>query len=227
LAFVTTLTLLPESYKPVEGGREQAGGLSLALLRRSLARPHLGLLLGVFFLATFGYANIYATFQLISVHSFGFTDWQVGLLFGLLGITGALTQGVLIRPLRSRFRERTLFVLGALTSGVGLALVPYYVSTSVLAAELILMALGTGMMTPSILSMISRAADPREQGGVLGLNQALGALGRALGPVWGTFAYQSLGRPMPFLTGGSMMLMSLLLVLAFLPAGALRAEHAS
>lgn len=177
----------------------------------ALTRPRIGILLVLFFLITFGYANIYATFPMISTRQYGFSEREVGYLFGFIGVIGAITQGGLIRALSTRYDERLLFLVGALLTSAGLAAIPYAGGTLLLLVVLAVLSLGTGVMTPSCLSMISRHADERQQGGVLGINQALGALARVLGPIWGAFAFDAFGVPWPFLTGGIVLFVVVLL----------------
>lgn len=214
IALVTAFVALPESLPRDGAGRAGVGGrlgegtagaassFSVAMLLEALKRPRVGVLLLLFFLVTFGYANIYATFPMISTRQFGFSEREVGYLFGYLGIIGAVTQGGLIRMLSARFQERQIFLAGAVLTTVGLAAIPYAPGTWPLLGVLAVLALGSGLMTPACLSMISREADERQQGGVLGINQALGALGRVLGPIWGAFVFHAIGTAWPFLTGG-------------------------
>ncbi|MBN1448957.1 MAG: MFS transporter [Bacteroidetes bacterium] len=211
VALITAMIALPESlHARVKG--TSATEFNLPMLMGALRRPKIGMLLILFFLITFGYANIYATFPMISVREFGFSDTQVGYLFGFIGIIGAITQGGLIRVLSTRYEERWLFLTGAALTSVGLALIPYTGSTVPLLLDLAVLSVGTGIMTPSSLSLISRHADERQQGGILGINQALGALARVLGPIWGAFAFQHVGIPWPFLTGGIVLLGVVILV---------------
>ena len=137
---------------------------------------------------------------------------QVGYLFGFLGIIGAITQGGLIRALMQRYEERTLFLIGAIFTSAGLTALPYSPDSLVLLPVLAVLALGTGLMTPSCLSLISQNADERQQGGILGINQSLGALGRVLGPIWGAFVFQSVGTAWPFLTGGFVLFIVVILI---------------
>jgi MFS transporter, DHA1 family, tetracycline resistance protein len=204
VALMGAIFLLPESRQV---GTEPATtrGFSVAAFAKAFRRPVVGLMLALFFLITFGYANIYATFPILATRRFGYGDHEVGYLFGYLGLIGAITQGGLIRVLSKRFNERALFLTSAVFMMAGLAAIPLSSSTLVLHLVLTVLALGSGVITPMCLGMISRNADPREQGGILGMNQALGALGRTLGPVWGTFAFQSFGPVWPFFTGGIVM----------------------
>ncbi len=211
VAFVTALIALPESLH--SGGESSpAVRFSMRMLVDALRRPKIGMLLILFFLVTFGYANIYATFPLISVREFGYSDKQVGYLFGFIGIIGAATQGGLIRVLSERYQERWLFFTGSVLTMIGLAGIPCTQSTVPLLIDLAILSVGAGLVTPSCLSLISRHADERQQGGILGINQGLGALGRVLGPVWGAFAFQNIGIPWPFLTGGIVLFVVVILI---------------
>jgi DHA1 family tetracycline resistance protein-like MFS transporter len=213
IALITALVALPESLGTATGGpAAPSADFSLRMLFNALRGPKIGMLLVLFFLITFGYANIYATFPLISVREFSYSDKEVGYLFGFIGLIGAITQGGLIRTLSVRFEERWLFLIGAMLAAVGLALIPYSGGTAGLLAVLAVLSLGTGIMTPSCLSLISRHADPGQQGSILGVNQALGALGRVLGPIWGAFVFQAIGISSPFLTGGFVLLVVVVLI---------------
>lgn len=205
IALVTALIALPESLKKEEQHAPTAI-FDFSLMIEALKRPKIGMLLVLFFLITFGYANIYATFPLISTREFGFSEREVGYLFGFIGIIGAITQGGLIRTLSARYGERLLFLVGAALTSVGLAAIPYAPDTWSLLGVLAVLSFGTGIMTPSCLSLISRHADERQQGGILGINQSLGALARVLGPIWGAFVFQVFGTSWPFLTGGFVLL---------------------
>jgi MFS transporter, DHA1 family, tetracycline resistance protein len=211
LALLLTATLLPESRKDTSAVPETRAPMSVKRLLDVISQPRIGALLALFFLCTFGYANIYATFPMISTGDFGYTNHEVGYLFGFMGLIGAVTQGGLIRILSNRVAERVLFIAGAACTMAGLALIPFHGNTVGLHLVLTVLSLGTGVITPTLLSMISRFADREEQGAVLGVNQSLGSLGRVLGPLWGTFVYQAFGHPWPFLTGGIVMFLVLII----------------
>jgi MFS transporter, DHA1 family, tetracycline resistance protein len=209
LALVLTLAILPEPRRAAP--RDPGRALSFRDVRAAFTRPTLGMLLVLFFLMTFGYANIYATFPMLATRDFGYSDHQVGYLFGFMGIIGALVQGGLFRVVAPRVKERVLFLSGAAMVSVGLALIPFHGSTIGLHAVLLVLSLGTGLLTPTTLGLISKHADPHEQGSVLGINQSLGALARAMGPVFGTWVFQAVGHPWPFLTGGIVLFVVLIL----------------
>ena len=212
IALIMTALFLPEPRVHLNANAQATGSFKMEQLWHTLKKKQTGMLLLFFFLSTFAYANIYATFPIISNSEWGYSDAAVGLFFAFIGLVGALTQGVIIRYLTDRFSERTLLFAGGVFVMVGLTLIPFYVSTVVLLLVLTVLSLGTGTMAPTAMSMISKSADPEDQGGILGINQSLGALGRVLGPIWGGFTFQVFGHSWPFFTGGAVMLIVIILV---------------
>ena len=51
-------------------------------------------------------------------------------------------------------------------------------------------------------SLVSKYSPEDQQGAILGFNQSIASLARVLGPLWGGFAFQTLGYEAPFVTGG-------------------------
>ena len=72
------------------------------------------------------------------------------------------------------------------------------------ATAIAIVSVGNGLNAPSLSSLISRTASGNEQGAVLGVNQAGGALARVLGPVVGT-SLLAFGSGIPFITGGAVL----------------------
>jgi MFS family permease len=147
-------------------------------------------------------ANIYGTFALIGYEHYHFTDMQNGLMYGILGLVSAIVQGGLLKFISKYMDQKKLIKLGSVTMMLGLALIPYGINFAGLALIISLLSFGSGILQPTILSMISTIAPDTEQGITLGTNQSMSSLARVLGPFWGGFAFQYLGYQWPFLTGG-------------------------
>jgi predicted MFS family arabinose efflux permease len=71
-----------------------------------------------------------------------------------------------------------------------------------------LLAVGMGFNSPATLSMVSRLADPADQGTTLGVSQSLASLARIVGPAWGGLAFDSFGSTVPFLLSAALMLVA-------------------
>ncbi len=156
----------------------------------------------VYFIIVFSMANIYGTFSLLAYRIYHFDDMQIGYLFGTIGIVGAIIQGGLIKRLSQKFKDENLVLAGIFFMMIGLLGLPY--GGSFLGVAFIggLLAIGTGILQPTILGMVSMHAKSESQGSILGLNQSVASMARVLGPLWGGFAFEYLGYQFPFLTGG-------------------------
>ena len=84
---------------------------------------------------------------------------------------------------------------------------------------LLALAVGQGLLVPSLATLLSRASAAHEQGGVLGIGQSLGSLARALGPpLAGTLFDQGAARP--YVLATALMLTVAVLILGARPAPA-------
>jgi MFS family permease len=75
------------------------------------------------------------------------------------------------------------------------------------------LALGMGLMQPSLNSLISRRAGREEQGEVLGVSQSVGSLSRVLGPAAAGFFFAEFGRDAVFFWGAVLVTAALFVAL--------------
>ena len=187
--FVAALVLLPESRSATgEGARPGR----LEAFKRALVRPHLPLVLLVYFLVLAAFSSFEATFALFSERQFGFTSTTIGYMFAWIGIVLATVQGALVGRVAKRVGEQRIVPVAIVTIAVGLVLIAASGSVPALALASGVLALGMGFNSPSMLSAISQLADPRDQGSTLGVSQSLGSLARIVGPAWGGWVFDQL-----------------------------------
>jgi len=203
LAFVTTIFALPESLK--KETREKQSEKKLQLIdikafKSVFSHPDTGVLILLFFILTFSNANIYGTFPILGHKIYGFSDQQNGYIFGVMGIVSAAVGGGL-RVIGKYLSEKRMVTFGALFMMVGLGMFPYGFGFWGLALICAVFSIGSGVLQPALLSIISKAASEKEQGFTLGVNQSVSAFARVLGPLWGGFSFQYIGYQFPFLTG--------------------------
>ena len=159
---------------------------------------------------------------------------QVGIMFSIVGVLSAVSQGGLVGFFNRIWGERRMMVRGCVLVGVGLAAIPFvplgarayvpigpdgialhqdldlpFVLFSLV--PMILLSVGNACLSPSLVSILSRQAAPHEQGEVLGQNQGFGSLGRVVGPALSSVLYP-VGMALPFWVGGAIMLGTLWLV---------------
>jgi len=212
-AFLFAFFFLPESNKNKNpNAKIEFKLLDWAQIKLALEDSTIRLLMLIFFIIIFSMANIYGTFALLGYKVYHFTDRQNGYMFGIMGLTGALMQGGVIRFLTEKFRDKVLVIYSTVLMMIGLTLMPYGKTFLGLAIISIILSIGTGVLQPVILAMVSKYAPENKQGAILGLNQSISAFARVLGPLWGGFAFQFMGYQFPFLTGGFFTFLTLLII---------------
>jgi MFS transporter, DHA1 family, tetracycline resistance protein len=153
----------------------------------TLAQPKLGMLISVFFLATFCFTCFEATFPLLAKHQFSFggenLNHRIGYLFTYAGVIAALVQGVIGRLVKT-FGEPKLIFVSLLVFALGLAGLPFANGLPEILTVLALLAIGSGLNRPPVFGMISLKSSPHEQGANLGVAQSFGSLARILGPIF-------------------------------------------
>lgn len=210
LNFVLVAVMLPESRTAevrARDARQRAAATGRwDAFRAALGVVGLGALFLVFFVATFGFANMEWTFALLTVERLDWTEAAGGAryngyVFGLVGVISAVTQGVLVGRLSKRFGERALVRAGLVLLMAGFVVLAAIDSVGMLIAACVLISIGNSLCVPSLSALVSRAAPASMQGSILGVQQSLGALGRVLGPTTGGLLFQYAGSPWPFLVG--------------------------
>lgn len=202
---------LPESLPPESRGQIVSRGFSLGRLAASARIPGMAPLMLMYFLSIFAFATMEATFPLLTRDAFGFTEVENGYTFAYIGVLIVIMQGGLVGRLARRYGEQRLVISGGLLLAVGLASLPFVPSLMVLLLALVPLCAGSGLTNPSLTALISLAANRSEQGETLGTAQSLASLGRVVGPLWGGFAFSSLGaKPSYLIAAGIMLVMAIL-----------------
>jgi len=204
---IAALRWLPESLPPenrtlTKPPVKEAIRITLGFFRT----PVLGLLLGVFALFMLSFSvifGIYIEFVKDELHG---GLMEAGLLFAYMGFVSLVVQGWMVEPFVKHSGELDTTRFGLALMGVGIALTPASWNLISLAAITTIFSVGSGMIQPTINSLISRAVGPKQQGAVLGLSQSLGALSRAIGPATGAVVWTLWGYATPFFLASALMI---------------------
>lgn len=176
-------------------------------------------IIGFVYITAFSMMNV--TIGFLWKDHYGLSVDSTGLMFSLVGIVSAICQGGLVGPLTRWLGERRMMITGCILVGIGLAAIPFvpqkgFVFFSLM--TMVLCAVGNACLNPSIIAILSRKADPHEQGEVMGQNQGFSSLGRVLGPAIAGPMYAWVPG-LPFWAGGAIMLGTLWLVFDYLRTG--------
>ncbi|MBY0458666.1 MAG: MFS transporter, partial [Gemmataceae bacterium] len=226
-ALLIALAVFEETRDPNnKAGKEF---FSLAKTREVLAMPTVGVLVLVYFMAIFAFANFEATLALLTRAAFGLGDDDNFLVFATVG--GVLTvAGGMYRPLAKKGSETRLLKVGVGLmmfglGGIGVVALAVYNEPPVRGAEpaslktgfylaMSVAVVGFAFVNPSVSALVSKRSDPTRQGEVLGVNQAFASLGRILGPFLGSVLFQAEpSRTLPYLAA----VLTLVGVAALLP----------
>jgi len=194
-AWVGAWYFLPET-------RRQAQGSSF-WSRFTGAGPVAPLLLVAFLVVT-GWAGFEVTFAQFLHGRFALAPHQVAWLFAYLGALAALVQGLLVRRLPAHLPPKHLLLAGLGCSALALVVTAQVRTSSSLPALLPFLALGQGLVSPSLSAWVSRNAPAGLQGQVLGAFQATSSLARIVGPFVGEMALGQWGLNAPSLQAAAL-----------------------
>jgi MFS transporter, DHA1 family, tetracycline resistance protein len=159
---------------------------------RYFRQPGLASLLWQFFAFTFAFSMFMSGFPLFAErrytwHGAAFGPQQVGYVYAYLGFLGVILQGGLIGRLVKQFGEARLARVGFLLGLIGLAALGFSYTIPLLLLVAAVASCGTGVIRPTLTSMITQSADRSEQGVVLGLTQSLNSISAIAAPALAGF----------------------------------------
>lgn len=133
----------------------------------------------------------------------------VGLLLACVGVGQFFTQLVLIKRMVPRFGERRLVVIGTLARGLALFGLGISVMPVPAGAALVLFAVASGIMMPTLQALATTSVSHEYNGVVLGYYQAATTLGIISGTAMGGWFFAHTPA-LPFLVGGGLLLITVL-----------------
>jgi DHA1 family tetracycline resistance protein-like MFS transporter len=178
--FVLPESLPKERRKAIEW-RKANPLSSLAGLARLKA---VGVLVVVIGLVTLAQFILHGTWVLYTEFRFGWGPRENGLSLFVVGLASAVMQGLLLGRLLKRLGERRLVIAG-MVSGLA-AFTLYGLAT---AGWMMYAIIGANLLgfavAPGLNALVSKAADPREQGLAMGSLASLGSLMAVIAPMMG------------------------------------------
>lgn len=211
LNLVLAFWLLPETNTS-QAATSAHGGFSLRALRHAARHANVGalFLLYLTFASAFSMMEQVLGLYIERVWAPGAYERAARLTaysLMVVGLTAIVIQGGCIGRLAKRFGEGALLRAGTFLVAVSFVLIPAAGTAAFVwfLPVCVVMAAGSGITNPSLLSLLSQSVDPDEQGGVLGLGQGLAALGRILGPSVAGLFFQ-VAPTIPFWVGAGLLL---------------------
>ncbi|XP_017782279.1 PREDICTED: major facilitator superfamily domain-containing protein 10 [Nicrophorus vespilloides] len=159
----------------------------------------------VYFVYLFIYSGLEFTLTFLTHHVFHYNSMQQGWMFFVIGITMALMQGGYVRRIKPEKTKQTA-VLGLWLIIPSFICVGIANNIYVLYLGLLIFAISTAMVVPSMTVLASNFGSEQQKGTVMGIFRSLGALARAVGPIFASIAFWSVGSTLTYLTGSVLLL---------------------
>ena len=149
-------------------------------------------LMMVYFLVMLGFSFFYVSFPVNAAVGLGWSLVKTGSFLAVLSLMMVVVQGPLLSTLAKKVKDRSLALFGSLALAAGFALFSSP-NEGVLYGGAAMVALGNGLMWPSVLSLISKRAGGEYQGTVQGFVGSAGAIASIIGFAGGGLLYTLLG----------------------------------
>lgn len=151
------------------------------------------------FFVSFSLAGLEATFAYFAFTRAGIDTTNLGYIFMIMGLAGAIVQGGLVGRLTKKFGEGAVIQMGLVVSAIGFGLILLTNSFVTAAIFLTIFGLGNGVIRPSVSALITKRTEVG-QGSATGLLSSFDSLGRIAGPPIGGALY-SMQIGLPYISG--------------------------
>lgn len=144
-------------------------------------------------------AGLEATFAYFAAKKAGLDTVQLGYIFMIMGLAGAIVQGGLVGRLTKKYGEGSVIQAGIVVSAIGFGLILLVNNFITAAIFLTIFGVGNGIIRPSISALLTKQSTSGF-GSATGLLSSFDSLGRIIGPPLGGFLF-SIAANLPFISG--------------------------
>ena len=175
--FRETLTVFnPTPISPLTGVRN---------IRDAFAHPRLRYVFATILIHASGFSLFiqFIHFWLIEVHEF--EQFDIGLIFGYVGLWTVITQALLVRPLANWFTPERIVANVIILLGISVVIIQLPGNSIWLYVILPFATIFQGLYMPNMTAVVSNLSDRDIQGRMMGINQSLTAFSNAFPPAVG------------------------------------------
>ena len=157
-------------------------------------------LLSIYFLIFLGFNFFYIAFPIHAVKTLHWDLNNTGLFFAVLSLLMVVVQGPVLAGLSKKYEEGVLIIAGNIVLAVSFFLFSFKDNLSIYSG-VVLMALGNGVMWPSLLSILSKSIEEKYQGRLQGISSSFGSFASIIGLLIGGVLYEQLKTVIFIMTG--------------------------
>lgn len=195
LTFIFVLLLLKESLPPEVRGEHT---VKKAPLHKALRGP-ISVLYILQLFTSVSLAGLEATFAYFAAKTAGLDTVQLGYLFMIMGLAGAIVQGGLVGRMTKKYGEGAVIQIGIVVSAIGFGLILLVDSFTTAAIYLTIFGIGNGVIRPSVSALLTKKSTAGH-GSTTGLLSSFDSLGRIIGPPLGGWLF-SVSIGLPYISG--------------------------
>jgi MFS family permease len=222
LAALLTLVTMGFAFKYLTESNDRVGAKtgehpvirrSTTAVRRVLSHPGdpASRLIWMYAVGMGAFQGMNAVLALFLFDRFGIDERNIWWVFTYIGTVSIVARAVLLGPAVDRYREPRLSRYGQTLLALGLVALPLATNYVALALAILLIPLGTAFTFPCVTGMLSQVIPNHERGLYMGVQQTFGGLARVIGPLWAGFAFDHLGKGVPYFTGAALAAATILL----------------
>lgn len=205
VTFLFVTFVLKESLSPEQRSNQEKERTSLL---KALNGP-LSMLFLLQLFVSLSLAGLEATFAYFAAEKAGLGSVELGYIFMIMGLAGAIVQGGLVGRLTKTLGEGKVIQLGIIISAAGFGLILLTEGFGTAALFLTIFGIGNGLIRPSVSSLLTKKSTTGH-GGTTGLLSSFDSLGRIIGPPLGGWLF-SIAIGMPYISGIVLSLVALIL----------------
>ncbi len=205
ITFLFVLFVLKESLTPEQRNKQLKERTPLL----SALKGPVSILFILQWFVSLSLAGLEATFAYFAYQRANLGAVELGYIFMIMGLAGALVQGGLVGKLTKKYGEGLVIQIGIVISAIGFALILFVDSFLTAALFLTVFGIGNGFIRPSVSSLLTKAS-PTGYGRTTGLLSSFDSLGRIIGPPLGGWLF-TITIGLPYILGIVLSVFALLL----------------
>lgn len=231
VSLVSIIALLPETHRRQNSNPRADASATNARTAKSTISANALTAYVVTFLSGAALSLLGPTLAAVFDKHFALDEFAAGLAFTGIGLVGALAQGGLVRSLSKRVSDTRIAASGLFITAIGFVALAYAlfgaiagesgadgaVRASLLgySVGLVIVTIGTALSTPTVSAIVSNASAADQQGRALGIQQGVGALGRAASAGLGGVLIAHFGYAAGYAAGALLAVIALLVLARF------------
>lgn len=174
-------------------------GKSVRNILKGFQLPNLRFLFLINFIFFSGFTFFVTFINVYLFKKFNFHQGQIGDFFSFIGLWIAITQAIITRQVSKYFNEAQVLKVAIIVDGLAIGAMFLAGQSWMLYAIAPFIAISQGLSFANLIGLISRSADQKIQGEILGINASIQALAQLIPPILSGFIAASFSPETPLM----------------------------